>query len=118
MKPPRGRPDHEAESFKVEAEEISKPKKFYRNSRHNGQRIEAKGKIKTYHSRLAPEQQGYRVRKARRENLRQAAEAPPMASYRGRVTAPASRIIGRIPDGDAENDNGASEVQFLRDGSP
>ena len=41
-----------------------------------------------------------------------------MASYRGRVTAPASRIIGRIPDGDAENDNGASEVQFLRDGSP
>ena len=62
MKPPRGRPDHEAESFKVEAEEISKPKKFYRNSRHNGQRIEAKGKIKTYHSRLAPEQQGYRVR--------------------------------------------------------
>lgn len=36
-----------------------------------------------------------------------------MASYRGRVTAPASRIIGRIPNGDAENNNGAGELRFL-----
>lgn len=55
MKPPRGRPDHEAEGFKVEAEEISKPKKFYRNSKHNGQRIEAKGNVKVTITKEHPE---------------------------------------------------------------
>lgn len=41
-----------------------------------------------------------------------------MASYRGRVTAPASRIIGRIPIGGAENDNGLSPLDDFGIGSP
>lgn len=41
-----------------------------------------------------------------------------MASYRGRVTAPASRIIGRIPDGDAEKEYGAGGRYILRSNAP
>ena len=45
MKPVRGRPDHEAESFTVKADTIDKPKKFYRNAKHNGNRTEASGHV-------------------------------------------------------------------------
>ena len=45
-RPRRGRPDLEAESVDVSADEIKKPKKIYRNAKHNGNRVEADGNVR------------------------------------------------------------------------
>lgn len=45
MKPHRISPNHEATSITVKAGSISKPKKIYRNAKHNGNRIEVKDEV-------------------------------------------------------------------------
>ena len=45
-KPRRGRPDMEAESVEISADRIAKPKKFYRNAKHNGNRAKADGNVR------------------------------------------------------------------------
>lgn len=45
-RPRRGKPDMEAESVEISADRIGKPKKFYRNAKHNGNRAEADGHVR------------------------------------------------------------------------
>ena len=44
-KPHRRSADHEAESVSIQADSVSKPKKFYRNAKHNGNRSKVEGNI-------------------------------------------------------------------------
>ncbi|MBE6518324.1 MAG: hypothetical protein E7Z70_02115 [Thermoplasmata archaeon] len=53
--PGRGRPDHEAHSVTVQADNIDKPREFHRNGTHNGNRTIAEGNVSVKVSKRHPE---------------------------------------------------------------